>query len=111
MFVCLKLALQAPEVLQLDSHGGGGVRQPKKYTNKADMWSLGCVLYSLLCGSPAFHGNNTEELEDSILRGDVNLHGRRWRLISAEAKDLVSRLLQTNSRKRISAKDALQHDW
>ena len=47
------ITYMAPEVRNLAFEGN----IEGYYTEKADMWSLGCVLFSLLCGSNAFHGD------------------------------------------------------
>jgi calcium-dependent protein kinase len=36
----------------------------KKYNEKADLWSIGGILYSLLCGEPLFTGDTIEEVLD-----------------------------------------------
>ena len=36
----------------------------KRYNEKADMWSIGGILYSLLCGEPLFTGDTIEEVLD-----------------------------------------------
>ena len=46
----------APEILQ-------GRNTKQTYTEKADMWSSGCILYSLLSGSPAFYATDDDEEE------------------------------------------------
>mmetsp|Transcript_4864 Transcript_4864/g.429 ORF Transcript_4864/g.429 Transcript_4864/m.429 type:complete len:94 (+) Transcript_4864:571-852(+) len=41
----------------------------KKYDYKCDMWSLGVILFALLCGEPCFTGNSAEEVMDKIKKG------------------------------------------
>ena len=53
----------APEILQ-------GRNGRKSYTEKADLWSLGCILYSLLSGTQAFNGRTNFELETAILNAE-----------------------------------------
>lgn len=47
----------APEVLN------------KEYDEKCDLWSIGVILFILLCGYPPFNGNNDSEIRKSIKRG------------------------------------------
>lgn len=39
------------------------------YTEKCDIWSLGCLIYEICTLKPAFRGENIEELKKKILRG------------------------------------------
>ena len=50
-------AYMAPEILQ-------GRNTKQTYTEKADMWSSGCILYSLLSGSPAFYATDDDDEEE-----------------------------------------------
>ena len=45
----------APEVIKLDKNGNS------TYTEKCDMWSIGCILYTMLTGFPPFQGQNDAE--------------------------------------------------
>lgn len=85
----------APEVLK------------KKYTEKCDIWSIGVVMYVLLCGYPPFNGANDKAIIESVLKGKFSLDEPEWDEISSEAKDLVKRMLEYDPSKRITAGDAL----
>lgn len=43
----------------------------KKYTEKADLWSVGGILYTLLCGTPPFEGNFINLYLRRIFRGNL----------------------------------------
>lgn len=90
----------APEIL----HG-------VPYGTKADMWSLGVIVYILLGGYPPFIEQNQRELFKKIKKGQYEFHVEYWGQISSEAKDLISGLLTVNPDKRLTAKDALADPW
>ena len=85
----------APEVLK------------KNYTSKCDIWSIGVILYILLCGYPPFNGANDKQIIEAVLKGKFTLEEPEWEDISEDAKDLVKKLLEYDPKKRISAGDAL----
>ena len=89
----------APEVLK------------KNYSEKCDIWSIGVVMYVLLCGYPPFNGANDKAIIESVLKGKYSLDEPEWDDISEEAKDLIKKLLDYDPAKRISAGEALQHPW
>ena len=83
----------------------------KKYDEKCDLWSCGVIMYILLCSLPPFNGNDDEEIYKSIHKGKFDLETGVWKKISSEAKDLIRKLLDKNSKTRISAEEALIHPW
>ncbi|VDK46991.1 unnamed protein product [Anisakis simplex] len=81
-----------------------------EYGTKADMWSAGVLLYILLCGRLPFVGSH-REIYESITEGRYSHRGGTWQSISNSAKDLLIRLLTVDPHNRISAEEALDHEW
>ena len=87
------------------------------YDNAVDMWSMGVVLYILLCGFPPFFEDDSGQLEtgtslkDRIRRGSFDFPSPYWDEVSEDAKHLVRRMLTVDPRRRILAKDALMHPF
>jgi len=96
------------------------------YDKRCDLWSLGIIMYILLCGYPPFSGNCgikcgwnqgepcnacQELLFHSIQDGTFYFPDAEWRDISGEAKDLISKLLVKDARQRLSAEMVLAHPW
>lgn len=69
-------------------------------------------MFVLLSGSYPYAGSSIEELLGNILKNPVlNLDTRVWKKVSDNGKDLLVQLLQVEPKKRIKAKDALEHSW
>uniref|UniRef100_A0A673ZNH9 Protein kinase C n=1 Tax=Salmo trutta TaxID=8032 RepID=A0A673ZNH9_SALTR len=69
----------------------------QKYSFSVDWWSFGVLLYEMLIGQSPFHGDDEDELFESI-RTDTP-HYPRW--ITKEAKDLMERLFERDSTRRL----------
>lgn len=83
----------------------------KTYTNKVDLWSLGVVFYTMLCGYRPFDGSDKNEVFELVKAGEYQMGGKAWTKISPDARDLVQCLLKVDPSKRLSAKEALDHRW
>jgi len=81
------------------------------YDTKADMWSLGVIIYILLGGYPPFIEQNQRDLFRKIRKGKYEFHEEYWGQVSADAKDLISSLLTVNPSRRLSADDTLRNKW
>ena len=82
------------------------------YDFKCDIWSCGVTMYILLTGDIPFKGNNEEEIMKSILNDRLDFENNiKLKNISDDAKDLIKKCFIYNSNKRISAKEALNHNF
>ncbi|OMJ87595.1 hypothetical protein SteCoe_10688 [Stentor coeruleus] len=83
----------------------------KKYDSSCDLWSCGVIMYILLSGSLPFNGGSKKKTLNLIMKGEYTLTGPNWEMITKEAKILASKLLNTNSKTRITAKEAFNSPW
>lgn len=112
----------APEVVEAFI----GETEAIAYDKRCDLWSLGVIMYILLCGYPPFYGKCgsdcgwergdncsacQELLFQSIQEGEYDFPEAEWSHISCEAKDLISRLLVKCASQRLSAAEVLRHPW
>jgi len=81
------------------------------YNKSADMWSVGILLYILLCGFPPFYHRDPNKLFDVIEKGVFDFPNPQWANISSSAKELVSLLLTLEPSERLTAQQALVHPW
>ena len=89
----------APEVLKKD------------YDYRCDLWSIGVILYIMLCGYPPFNGAGEKEIKRSVLSGKFKFNHQEWKNISDDAKDLINKLLTYDPTQRIKASEAIQHPF
>uniref|UniRef100_A0A6B2EG62 Serine/threonine-protein kinase ULK3 n=1 Tax=Phlebotomus kandelakii TaxID=1109342 RepID=A0A6B2EG62_9DIPT len=82
----------------------------KCYDCKADLWSIGVILYECLFGKAPYSSKSLSELLEKI-RQLQRIEIPRNTRISPECEDLLTRLLQHDRDKRIEFKDFFQHDF
>ncbi|KAI0175775.1 calcium/calmodulin-dependent protein kinase 1 [Hypoxylon sp. FL1284] len=90
----------APEVMLKKGHG-----------KPVDMWSLGVITYTLLCGYSPFRSENLQDLIEECSNGKVVFHERYWRDVSADAKEFIMCLLQPEPDDRSTSQQAMKHPW
>ncbi|CAG8189472.1 unnamed protein product [Penicillium salamii] len=90
----------APEVMLKQGHG-----------KAVDMWSLGVITYTLLCGYSPFRSENLTDLIEECRTGRIIFHERYWRDVSQDAKDFILTMLNADPAKRVTSDEALKHEW
>ncbi|XP_075513462.1 phosphoenolpyruvate carboxylase kinase 1-like [Primulina tabacum] len=81
------------------------------YNEKVDVWSCGVILYIMLAGVPPFYGDGPAETFEAVMRGNVRFPPKIFRSVSAEAKDLLRKMLCRDVFRRFSAEQVLMHPW
>eukprot|EP01156_Anaeramoeba_ignava_P006077 Anaeramoba_ignava/a347683_55.p1 GENE.a347683_55~~a347683_55.p1 ORF type:complete len:2217 (+),score=613.13 a347683_55:83-6733(+) len=87
----------APEVISQKKYDG----------RKSDIWSAGVVLYTLLCGKLPFPGTNHKEVCEKILNGKFTIPQH----VSLLAKDLLVKMIEFDTQKRITIDQIRAHQW
>uniref|UniRef100_A0A3P9PVX3 non-specific serine/threonine protein kinase n=1 Tax=Poecilia reticulata TaxID=8081 RepID=A0A3P9PVX3_POERE len=88
---------------------------PEKYDKSCDMWSLGVIMYILLCGYPPFYSNTGQAISPGMKRrirmGQYEFPNPEWSDVSQEAKDLIQQLLKTDPNERMTITQFTNHPW
>ncbi|ESO03786.1 hypothetical protein HELRODRAFT_80203 [Helobdella robusta] len=88
---------------------------PEKYDKSCDMWSLGVIMYILLCGYPPFYSSHgapiSPGMKKRIRNGQFDFPHHEWGQISSEAKELIRGLLKTEPEQRLTIRDVVQNSW
>ena len=103
-------AYMAPEVIAADDGDGPA------YNEQCDVFSLGCVLFSLLAGYQAFDPKSDGDWEKTMERVEKNQWSftafpERWKAVSNPAKQLIRSLLEPKASKRLTADKVLTQKW
>ncbi|KIH91937.1 hypothetical protein SPBR_01676 [Sporothrix brasiliensis 5110] len=97
---CGTVGYTAPEIVK-----------DEMYSKSVDMWALGCVLYTLLCGFPPFYDESIEVLTEKVAKGQFTFLSPWWDDISKSAQDLISHLLDVNPERRYTIVEFMKHPW
>ena len=94
------LSYVSPEVL---------MRTP--YNKEVDIWSLGIILFYMLCGHLPFKGSNQSIVADKIVNDELEFDEGEWKNMSKDVKKLISGCLIKEPEERITIEEFLNHPW
>ncbi|XP_007952026.1 serine/threonine-protein kinase PLK4 [Orycteropus afer afer] len=86
----------SPEIATRSAHG-----------LESDVWSLGCMFYTLLIGRPPFDTDTVKNTLNKVVLADYEMPT----FLSREAKDLIHQLLRRNPADRLSLSSVLDHPF
>ncbi|KAK3853923.1 hypothetical protein Pcinc_039558 [Petrolisthes cinctipes] len=88
---------------------------PEKYDKSCDIWSLGVIMYILLCGFPPFYSNHghaiSPGMKKRIRTGQYTFPNPEWSNVSPDAKELIKGMLRTDPDERFTIFDVMKNKW
>ena len=81
------------------------------YTTQCDVWSMGVIMYIMLCGKPPFGGKTNKDIINNVLNSTYSMKNEIWTTVSDDAKDLIGKLLERSADMRLTAQEAFDHPW
>lgn len=84
------------------------------YDQSVDMWSLGAVLFHILCGSPPYMGRGDDrgaQMLRSIMTTEADYDLLHREGVSEDGINFVSKLLQRDPRSRAKERECFNHPW
>lgn len=117
-FACHETSEETPPCFTLDYAAPESLTKGETKFSR-DLWALGVILYTMLCGNTPFKPTNKDQDErnfriqimENIRKGSYNVGYDRWNHISPEAKDLIANLLKINESERLSLDELKKHSW
>ena len=94
------LSYVAPEVL---------LRTP--YNKEVDIWSMGVILYYMLCGHLPFKGNKEVAIAEKIVNDDLEFDDEEWEVRSKKVRELITSCLKKEPEERITIDEFINHPW
>ncbi|XP_021738034.1 serine/threonine-protein kinase ATG1c-like isoform X2 [Chenopodium quinoa] len=98
--LCGSPLYMAPEIMQL-----------QKYDAKADLWSVGTIVYQLVTGKTPFNGSNQMQLLQNIIRATELCFPSDMKDLSSEFVDLCQKLLRRNPVERLTFDEFFNHPF
>ncbi|XP_076584898.1 serine/threonine-protein kinase 33 isoform X1 [Chaetodon auriga] len=97
---CGTLIYMAPEMMS-----GRG------YSQWCDVWSIGIIMYMLLCGESPFVSKTKAKLLKEIMNKEIKFTQTIWATVSDAAKNVLTCLLKVDPAYRMSANQLLENPW
>ncbi|KAH6798410.1 Protein kinase superfamily protein [Perilla frutescens var. frutescens] len=98
--LCGSPLYMAPEIMQL-----------QKYDAKADLWSVGAILFQLVTGRTPFTGSNQIQLLQNIIKSTELQFPPEARDLNPHCLDLCRKLLRRNPVERLTFEEFFNHPY
>eukprot|EP01016_Furgasonia_blochmanni_P033969 TRINITY_DN3613_c0_g1_i20.p1 TRINITY_DN3613_c0_g1~~TRINITY_DN3613_c0_g1_i20.p1 ORF type:complete len:533 (+),score=67.85 TRINITY_DN3613_c0_g1_i20:65-1663(+) len=82
-----------------------------RYNQQCDVFSAGVVLYIILSGSLLFPGHDFYDVFNKNKKCVIEFKDKYWNGVSRAARELVTKMLEVDPTKRISAEDVVNNEW
>ncbi|KAK4029256.1 phosphorylase b kinase gamma catalytic chain, skeletal muscle/heart isoform isoform X2 [Daphnia magna] len=96
----------APELLKSNMFEGYD-----GYNKEVDMWACGVIMFTLLIGCPPFWHRKQMVMLRNIMEGRYSFTSPEWDDITDAPKDLISKLLILDPKRRLTVDEALKHEF
>lgn len=96
----------APELLKSNMFEGYD-----GYSKEVDMWACGVIMFTLLIGCPPFWHRKQMVMLRNIMEGRYSFTSPEWDDITDAPKDLISKLLILDPKRRLTVDEALKHEF
>ncbi|XP_071450098.1 ribosomal protein S6 kinase alpha-5-like [Hetaerina americana] len=112
---CFTLYYAAPEVLKQATSPNLVGKGADGYDENCDLWSLGVILYAMLCGKAPFHSRSRDDSAAAVMErikgGQFDFSAEAWNNVSSQAKFLTKGLLTVDPKKRLTMNELLANEW
>jgi len=98
---CGSAAYAAPEIIK---------GEPYKMRDH-DMWSLGVILFIMVCGTMPYDDSNVRKMLKEQLSRKLRFPPQAAQTLSDECKDLIHKLIEPNANRRYKIDQILSHPW
>lgn len=109
--------LQSPSEKLTSSAGSFGYAAPEViigsgHGKPCDIWSLGVITYTVLCGYSPFRSENVQDFIAEVRNNNaVIFHADYWKDVSKDARRFIIKALQFDPEKRPTADELLKDPW
>ena len=106
----------SPQEKMIDGYGTLSYVSPEvllrtPYNKEVDIWSLGIILFYMLCGHLPFKGDNQSDIADKIVNDNLEFDENEWKNMSKDVKKLIAGCLVKEPEERITIEEFLNHAW
>ena len=100
-----------PEIIEQIENNDMKKNYSNQENNRTDEWACGIIMYYLITGDFPFKGTEKEEICSNIKYKEIDFSSPKFDYISNSCKDLISKLLEKDRKKRITVSEYLEHPF